>query len=74
MQILKIFDLCPDSLKCLLSHPRLIGPEISQNNVFASALIAHVGKKEDGIYAVFEGKNKTSRSYHCSLLLNVPHY
>jgi hypothetical protein len=36
----------------------LIGPEISQNNVFASALIAHVGKKEDGIYAVFEGKKE----------------
>ena len=40
------------TLKTLL---RLIGPEMSHNNVFASALQSHAGKKEDGIYAVFEG-------------------
>jgi hypothetical protein len=40
------------TLKTLL---RLIGPEVCQNNVFASASVSNVSKKEDGIFVVFEG-------------------
>ena len=40
------------TLKTLL---RLIGPEVCHNNVFASASVSNVSKKEDGIFVVFEG-------------------
>ena len=35
---------------------RLLGPEISINNVFASASLPQTAKKDDGVYAVYEGK------------------
>jgi hypothetical protein len=43
------------TLKTLL---RIIGPEISGHNSFASSTALHSAKKDDGIYAVYEGNKR----------------
>ena len=42
-------------LSTLKTLTRLIGPEASINNILASAIAQQAGKREDGIYAVYEG-------------------
>ena len=42
-------------LSTLKTLTRLIGPEASINNLLASAIAQQAGKREDGIYAVYEG-------------------
>jgi hypothetical protein len=42
-------------LSTLKTLMRLIGPEVSSNTILTSTVVPQTGKREDGIYAVYEG-------------------